>query len=166
MNINKICIHCLRECEDNNLTWDHVFPESWYPKGVHVDDKWKIPCCKECNNRLSRVEKDLLIAFTFCCENTSKYTMERIDRIKRSMDSSKGKSEKDSLARIKDKEKFKRNLKVVGNMTEGVFPSLDNRYLYDNSVTDYLSITVSADDIQKFTKKIIKGIVLSMINDI
>src|SRR5665213_1448248 len=59
------CVHCL--IDFHVLTWDHVFPTSWYPNTTPADlEKWKFPSCEPCNLRYSKIEQSLLIAFGLC----------------------------------------------------------------------------------------------------
>ncbi len=61
------CVHCLQFHDE--LTWDHVFPESWYPGTTPEDlEKWKIPACLPCNKDYGRIEEDLLIKLGLCID--------------------------------------------------------------------------------------------------
>lgn len=56
------CVHCLVELEE--ATRDHVFPKSWYPSSTPSDvQRWTVPSCGSCNNRLGSAERSLLIPF-------------------------------------------------------------------------------------------------------
>ena len=53
------CVHCLKYSD--NLTWDHVFPQAWYPDTTPPNiEKWKIPSCPRCNREYGKLEEDLL----------------------------------------------------------------------------------------------------------
>lgn len=55
--VNQYCIHCLKYFE--NLTRDHIFPESWYPDSTpQNEEKWVAPSCLNCNNKLGKIEED------------------------------------------------------------------------------------------------------------
>jgi hypothetical protein len=57
-NIGK-CVHCLKD--NVELTDDHMFPKSWYPDTTAENlEKWTIPSCLECNQRLGKLERDLI----------------------------------------------------------------------------------------------------------
>lgn len=146
------CVHCL--IEFNELTWDHVFPKAWYPDDVTIEGKWKVPACKECNNKLSRIEKELWLAF-----GISHGDMKNIyQKIRRSIDCTYAKNEKDKIARKQAKEALMRKIKLFDRNTEGCFPNIDNRDLYPENVNKILGIEISDVDIKKFTEKIIRGI--------
>jgi hypothetical protein len=62
-----ICTYCLRSSDC--LTWDHVLPLAWYPESTPDDiEKWKIPACRDCNEKLGRIEEDLLLKLGLCLE--------------------------------------------------------------------------------------------------
>jgi len=54
---NQYCVHCLGYFED--LTEDHIFPESWYPDSTPQNmEKWVAPACFVCNNKLGKIEEE------------------------------------------------------------------------------------------------------------
>src|SRR6266699_2709643 len=62
---DKRCIHCLQPIRAKSE--DHVFPTSWYPDTTpDTVQRWKVPSCPDCNNRLGKVEKELLIRVGIC----------------------------------------------------------------------------------------------------
>ncbi len=67
MSIHDRCVHCLKPLEER--TADHVFPRSWYPEDTPATvRRLTAPSCSECNNRLSRIEQDLLIRLGICMD--------------------------------------------------------------------------------------------------
>ena len=49
------CVHCLSDPVPR--TWDHVFPESWYPDTTLRNiEKWEIPACQLCNREYGKSE--------------------------------------------------------------------------------------------------------------
>jgi hypothetical protein len=61
------CVHCLKDHVE--LTSDHVFPQAWYPDAAPASlEKWQFPACDECNNRYSRIERDLLNRFALALD--------------------------------------------------------------------------------------------------
>jgi len=52
-------------------TKDHAFPASWYPDTTPEQvQRWTVPSCQACNNRLSKVERELLIRMGLCVDPT------------------------------------------------------------------------------------------------
>jgi hypothetical protein len=63
------CVHCLQRFE--GTTKDHAFPKWWYPDTTPEQvQRWTVPSCLECNNRLSRLEQELLIRMGLCVDPT------------------------------------------------------------------------------------------------
>src|ERR1017187_7166227 len=63
------CVHCLQMFE--GTTKDHAFPASWYPDTTPEQvQRWTVPSCQACNNRLSKVERELLIRMGLCVDPT------------------------------------------------------------------------------------------------
>lgn len=66
------CVHCLKESLE--LTWDHVFPQAWYPDTTPANlEKWKIPACLECNQLHSKSEGDLLVNLAMCIDPDDRF---------------------------------------------------------------------------------------------
>lgn len=65
------CVHCLRVSDD--LTADHVIPNSWYPDTTPATvQRWTVPSCRQCNRALGQLEKDLLIRLVLCVDPKSR----------------------------------------------------------------------------------------------
>ena len=63
--VNQQCVHCLNRFDE--LTKDHVFPESWYPDSTPLNmEKWVVPSCLDCNNKLGSIEDELYKKFAIC----------------------------------------------------------------------------------------------------
>ena len=61
------CVHCLRFTDD--ITNDHVFPDSWYPESTPVTvQRWTVPCCRRCNEQFGVMESDLLVRLALCLD--------------------------------------------------------------------------------------------------
>jgi len=61
------CVHCLKE--DVPTTDDHVFPSSWYPDITPPTvQRWTVPSCMDCNQKLGQLEKDLLVRLPLCID--------------------------------------------------------------------------------------------------
>lgn len=67
------CVHCLRFTDD--ITDDHVFPDSWYPENTPTTvQRWTVPCCRPCNKNLGMLESDLLVRLALCLDPKSEAT--------------------------------------------------------------------------------------------
>ncbi len=92
------CVHCLQFHDE--LTWDHVFPESWYPDTTPEDlEKWKIPACLPCNKDYGRIEEDLLIKLGLCIDPKNHRGAGIAFKAVRALRSDYGKNDKDANLR-------------------------------------------------------------------
>jgi hypothetical protein len=61
------CVHCLEELQME--TRDHVFPKSWYPTTTAPEvQRWTVPSCGTCNNRIGNLEKELFVRLALCLD--------------------------------------------------------------------------------------------------
>ena len=50
-------------------TRDHVFPRSWYPETTPGEiQRWTVPCCATCNNKLGRMEREVFTRLALCVD--------------------------------------------------------------------------------------------------
>jgi hypothetical protein len=83
------CVHCLQEFEE--LTWDHVFPQGWYPEGTPPNlEKWKIPSCLSCNQEHSKNEGELLVKLGMCIDPNNPQSSGIAEKALRATRASKG----------------------------------------------------------------------------
>ena len=80
-----VCVHCLKYFDE--MTWDHVFPEAWYPSTTPENlAKWKIPSCRRCNKDYGELEEDLLLRLGMCVSPDAAGAAGIGDRVLRSVD--------------------------------------------------------------------------------
>src|SRR4051794_2428264 len=92
------CIHCLEYSD--NMTWDHIFPQAWYPDSTPPEmEKWDAPSCALCNNEYSKIEERLLMALGLCLDPTEAASAGVGERARRSIDPKLGRDERDSRIR-------------------------------------------------------------------
>ena len=61
------CIHCPRV----GTTRDHAFPNSWYPTSTPpIVQRPTVPSCDHCQNKFSKIEKELLVRLGLCMNPT------------------------------------------------------------------------------------------------
>lgn len=57
-----VCAYC--GATTDKLTEDHIIPRAWSGNAdAAAAAKWKVPACEACNNRWSRIERELTTAF-------------------------------------------------------------------------------------------------------
>jgi hypothetical protein len=149
------CVHCLKDFEA--LTWDHVLPESWYPEGTIEKEKWQVPSCKPCNNRLGKIEENLLIKLGLCLDPRDLKSLGIPDRVLRSLNPSFGRNDRDRKHRLAKREKVIREVKIFqGLPQEGIFPNFGP--LPDQEYQEYPAVMLEEDEINQFSEKIVRGI--------
>lgn len=150
-----ICIYCLEEKE---RTWDHVFPESWYPEATPPNiEKWKVPVCCECNRELGEIENDLLIKFGVCLDPEERHSYGITQKVLRALDPSKGKGKRDKGARAKDRQRFLEGVVNLDELpAEGLFPNLGP--LPTVQYDEYHAVGISKASLEKLVEKIVRGL--------
>jgi hypothetical protein len=149
------CAHCLKYFE--NLTWDHVFPKSWFPVEIDDIEKWIVPSCAECNKRLGRVEENLLLKFGLALDPWDNSAKGIPDKALRSLNPKLGRNDRDRGHRQARKEKLLRELITLKELPEhGVFPNLGP--LPNHIDEEYHAIQLDENEIYAFAEKIIRGI--------
>lgn len=122
------CIHCLREPLPR--TWDHVFPESWYPDTTGSDiEKWKIPACEPCNKEYGVREQDLMILIGLCIDPHAIESAGIVPKVLRSLNPELAKNEKDRGAReAKRTQVLKRLLKGTDIPSNAIYPRFEEKW--------------------------------------
>ena len=87
------CVHCLKLFDE--LTWDHVLPESWYPEVVDEIEKWQIPACEVCNTELGKIEENLLVKLGLCLDPKELASLGIPDKVLRALNLTKGRDARD-----------------------------------------------------------------------
>lgn len=151
-----ICTHCLNEVSERN--WDHVLPESWYPKSTPPDmEKWKVPSCLACNSEYGKIEQDLLIKFGLCLDPNHPDTKDVVERALRSINGKYGKNPLDQKRRDQKKQKI---LKDAGQFAKipdhGVYPNFGP--VHPPSPEGYIGIFLPKSHLEKVAEKIVRGI--------
>jgi len=149
------CVHCLKNFDQ--LTWDHVLPESWYPEGSAELEKWKVPACEPCNRHLGKLEQDLLIKLGLCLDPKEVASIGIPEKVLRSLDPAAGHTERDSKYRAKKREKVISGIKVLNDLPQrGIFPNFgpDPNIKYP----EYASVLISEEEVSRFAEKITRGI--------
>src|SRR5712671_909800 len=106
------CVHCLKDPVDR--TWDHMFPKAWYPDTTPENlEKWQIPSCRECNERLGKLEHDLIgrVALTLDVNNAASKGL--AEKALRAIDPAAARNDGDAAARDA------RAKKILGDMFKG-----------------------------------------------
>lgn len=150
------CVHCLRYFDE--LTWDHVFPEAWYPRTTPANlEKWKIPACRECNLLHSKSEGDLLIRIGLCVDPDDPHSAGIADKVLRAASAREGKGHKDASRREALRQKI---LKEAYEGDEIPYQAIYPGFGPQSGVHDEVrvAIPVRATSIRRLVEKIVRGI--------
>ena len=148
------CVHCFNTFQA--LTWDHVFPRSWYPDSTPENlKKWKVPACRECNKRLGEIEERLLFRFALCLDPQSLAAKGIPQKILRSANAFLAKNEKDRHQRQARREKLLRELVTFETIpSPGVLPGFGGR----PGIQGYAAVRIPDDELRALVMKIVKGL--------
>lgn len=150
------CVHCLKHFDD--ITSDHVFPISWYPKTTPVNiEKWQMPSCLDCNSKYSKIEEELLLNFGLCVDPRDYESFGIADKVMRSINPMYGRNEKDSNLRQKRREKVIREAVNPATMPiASIFPNFGIHAHIDPE--KQLAVLVSDENLRAIGEKLIRGI--------
>lgn len=150
------CIHCLNA--DEKWDWDHVMPVSWYPKTTPANlEKWKVPSCVPCNKRYGRIEETLLLRFSAALDPSSPAALGVADGPMRSMDPTKGRSDRDRRARAARKEKFCADLERFREIFADISTDISGEEIEMGD--DRIVLGVHKDDLHAMIEKFVRGYV-------
>jgi len=155
-----ICIHCGEDCDD--LTSDHILPESWYLDGASDIEKWQAPACKPCNGRLGAIERRLLQKLALGTDPENDLTESVSEKALRSFDPRVAKKESDRVHREKARDKVARELRKVTELPNEVF--LPNIGPVHDARDGYAITEVAAADIVALVGKFVRGITYLRLN--
>ena len=150
------CVHCLGDFDE--LTWDHVFPEGWYPTTTPFNlEKWKIPSCLECNLLHSKSEGDLLVRFGLCIDPNDPKNAGIVEKALRAVSADDGKNEKDASRREALRQKILKGVFEGDSIPyQAVYPGFGPQPGIHDEIR--VAVPVSATSIRRLVEKIVRGI--------
>jgi hypothetical protein len=143
--------------DSDRLTWDHVFPKSWYPDTTPPNlEKWKVPACLKCNREYGVLEEDLFTAFGLCLDPDAEDTKALVEKALRAIDPSAGRDSKDK------KKRAQRRLRILSQLMDAdqipehaTLPHFGRTDIPDGETG---GIRIRARYLEKFCGKIVRGI--------
>ena len=150
------CVHCIRFFE--KLTWDHVFPKSWYPDTTSPNlEKWKIPSCKPCNSEYGRLEDDLMIRIGLCLDPNDPKSLGIPQKAVRAISPQFAKDENDTLLRDAKCRQILGQASFGHNEPDhGMYPNFGN--VFNVPKQNQIAISISPESVRRLTEKIVRGI--------
>ena len=150
------CVHCLGFCEE--LTWDHVFPNAWYPITTPENlEKWKIPSCPPCNAKHGKSECDLLIRLGLCIDPDDPRSAGIVEKALRALSAEAARNERDAKARSA------RKREVLSQVFTG--PNIPFAAVYPGFgpqpgvlAADHVAVPIKKKSVDLLTEKIVRGI--------
>lgn len=154
------CVHCLNDFTE--LTWDHVFPESWYPETTsEKHEKWKIPSCNVCNRQYGKIE-ELLINLGLCLDPNDDNSRGIVQKALRALNPQYGKNARDRRIRFEKKMKILNSAFWGENIPkEGRYPKFDKPL---GTEEEEMAVVISKDQLKKLAEKMVKGITYLELN--
>lgn len=153
--VQQRCVHCLGYFEE--LTEDHIFPKSWYPDSTPQNmEKWVVPACFECNNRLGEIEEETYKKLASGTDSDDIAASGISEKVARMFDLSSAKNEKSRRRKEANLKKICRDLLCTDKMPKGLMKNFGpSKDAPDKSMLVHVSIPNSLDPI---TDKIVRGL--------
>lgn len=157
------CPYCLKQVSAAETTIDHVIARSWFPAGTTNVAKWKIRCCRDCNNEKSVFEQDVLGRLAWCLDPSDPTLADIIKKARRSVDPRSATSARDAMHRFNKREALRRDVVDIASKTEpGVLP-----YFVDNfDGGSRTGIAIPSGSLDELIKKWVRGIHMCEISEI
>ena len=150
------CVHCLKTFDV--LTWDHVFPEAWYPDTTLPNlYKLQIPSCYKCNKEYGRLENDMMIRLALCVDPERPETAAIVSKGLRAINPDAGKSERDKAARAAKRSQILRQMIEGPAIPEmAIYPGFGEKW--GRTIDHAVAITIPASSYRRLAEKLIRGI--------
>ncbi|MFH1699314.1 MAG: hypothetical protein ABIE07_01905 [Candidatus Zixiibacteriota bacterium] len=151
------CVYCLGEFD--KLTWDHVFPKSWYSESEPINkEKWKVPACNDCNKKYGEIEQDLLLRFALCFNPNDERFKNISKKSLKGIRPELGKTPRDINSRKKKKDELKNDIISHDEIPDyGILPNfgMQSNAQYDKLLT----IGIHQQSLKSIGEKLIRGII-------
>ncbi|MEQ9643741.1 MAG: hypothetical protein RIM84_27230 [Alphaproteobacteria bacterium] len=100
-----------------------MIARSWFPKVDKDVEKWKVPCCIECNNKKSKIESDTMHKLAMCLSGDDPSYADILSKVKRSRDPKSATNAKDIVHRLNRKFRTLREIRPVHSRSQrGALP--------------------------------------------
>jgi hypothetical protein len=150
------CVHCLDFSHE--MSWDHVFPVSWYPDTTSEnEEKWKIPSCVRCNGEYGRLEQDFLERVAMCLEPTDPACSGIVKKVMASLDPALAKTPREHRARLAKRKR------ILGELMQGsaipveaTYPGLGERW--GRPRREAIAVPLPADYCRRMVEKVARGL--------
>ena len=150
-----LCAYCGIESDD--LTEDHVIPRAWSGNAeAAAAPKLKVPACGPCNNKYSKVERALAVAFGLTTWTDDELMADLAASAARSVKPSAARNEKDREGRLLAMRKLQHNQILPWSVVDEHPDSVLMGTVVDRS--EQFAINVSGDALHTMAEKIARGV--------
>jgi hypothetical protein len=154
-SITALCVYCLAAFPVKELTKDHVVAKSWYPAHTPPVEKWKVPSCRECNNKKGAHEEKILMRVAWCMDPTDKNVTHIIEKARRAIDPTKATSARDAKHRLNRKLALGRDVKQFKQLNaRSVLPA----FVGNAAKGSTTGILVPGDSLERLAEMWVQGI--------
>ena len=138
-------------------TWDHVFPESWYPDTTPSDiAKWKIPACHQCNKEYGELEQDLMIRIGLCIDPEAVESEGIVPKVLRSLNPNLAKNERDRKARqAKVAQIMRETIAGAAIPKSATYPRFEEKW--GRPPDEQVAVPIPKKSVDRLFEKIIRG---------
>lgn len=151
----RLCAYCGIESDD--LTEDHVIPRAWSGNAeAAAAPKLKVPACRPCNNRYSKVERELAVAFGLTTWTDDELMADLAASAARSLKPSAGRNDKDKSRRLLARRKFQQTQTLPWSVVDEHPDSILMGTVVDGS--EQLAFSVSGEALHTMSEKIARGV--------
>jgi hypothetical protein len=150
------CVHCLRY--EDELSWDHVFPISWYPDTTPAnEEKWKIPSCVPCNAAYGRLEQDFLLRVGLCLDPDDPASQSIVETAMRAVRPSAATSDRDRKARAAKQQSILAEIMQGADIPrEATYPGMGEKW--SRPLEEQVAVPIPVEYVQRMTEKIARGL--------
>ncbi len=152
------CVHCL--IFHDKLTWDHVFPEAWYPNSTPENlERWKIPSCESCNAAHGRSENELMLRIGLCLDPESTDSAGVVPRALRAIDPAAGRNERDTAVRTGKRRRLLAQTESIlsrGMPRESIYPGFGP--VPGLATNEHIPVALPKRSIEQIVEKIVRGL--------
>jgi hypothetical protein len=157
------CPYCLGEFPDAEMTHDHVIARSWFPAKTPPIAKWKVRCCRACNNDKSALERDVLGRLALCLDPDDPSLRDLIEKARRSMDPGSAKTARDIGHRINRRQAIFHSLVDIHSPDEpGVLPYFTGNF----AAGSRLGVLIDSQALDELVKMWVRGIHMREVDSI
>lgn len=149
------CVHCFADPVERS--WDHVFPQSWYPTTAPDLYKWRVPSCIPCNAALGAIEENFLRLVGLCLDPDHPASQSVVQKNLRSMTPAAAATDQERRIRAALRQRVL-DQALTGEAVSQyvVYPGMEEKWERPPEERDALRIPI--EWFSRVTEKIVRGL--------